>query len=878
MLRPFPLALRLLASRLSLLLVALVSISIPASYAQNSAVNFIAAEPVPLANACNNVFAGHFHSSASMDFMTTCTPTYPPSATPNNTAMLNQGNGTYTPVEDTAIDQLAVPVAAADLNGDGWTDLVVNESFSPTIGVQLSNGNGTFKAPVYYTPSQFAGNQNAQLAAVVTGDFNGDGKTDVAIIVTVPTTLNTGTSPNTLIIYLNEGAGVLKQTASYTLTASGASQYPPLLAAGNLNGDHETDLAVVYRTSSGTAVPYFATGAGTFKKGSSYSAGTSPEAAVIGNFTSSGYGDIAVTGSTGITMLLGDSSDTFTNAPFQAYPYPAQYGDGARVVAADFDMDGNLDLAMTAYNYVYVLWGNGNGAFSGTAAFSVPQGTVALLAADLRGNGEQDLATSEQNGSVNLLLNVGHNREFVAAANTYSGYAAGLVAADFNGDGKKDVAVVNTPPCTAPCSGKVTVFPGTGSTYFNPGKSYTIGMHGSAIAVGDVNGDGVLDLVVTNATPGDAADVSVLLGIKGGGFQSARNYTLGSLSNDAFLVDMNKDGKLDLVEDGGIALGKGDGTFGPLKPFPDGIVFGRPESYLFTTHLAVGDLNGDGVPDVAASYMPPDNPDFAQVWVLLNDGKGNLTGTQLNDSNGIVFEVTGVAIGKLQGGSINDIVLANNGADSNGVSYGDAVIFMGDGKGNFTESNDYGEITEGGGVGTVTVADFNHDGINDIGLTSLDEFVVLLGQKAGSSAYGGSSVFPITSGSSTNPQSNLAVADFNGDGWPDVVLSNTYGITRLYDVPVPTVSPDGLTWTASGVQKVTIKNSLSTSQAIQAAIVGTTESSFKISGNTCGSSLAAGATCTISVEYISGKTNIASDTLYVRSNSAFIAQISLFGY
>jgi hypothetical protein len=176
------------------------------------------------------------------------------------------------------------------------------------------------------------------------------------------------------------------------------------------------------------------------------------------------------------------------------------------------------------------------------------------------------------------------------------------------------------------------------------------------------------------------------------------------------------------------------------------------------------------------------------------------------------------------------------------------------------------------------VADFNHDGINDIGLTSLDEFVVLLGQKAGSSAYGGSSVFPITSGSSTNPQSNLAVADFNGDGWPDVVLSNTYGITRLYDVPVPTVSPDGLTWTASGVQKVTIKNSLSTSQAIQAAIVGTTESSFKISGNTCGSSLAAGATCTISVEYISGKTNIASDTLYVRSNSAFIAQISLFGY
>lgn len=70
------------------------------------------------------------------------------------------------------------------------------------------------------------------------------------------------------------------------------------------------------------------------------------------------------------------------------------------------------------------------------------------------------------------------------------------------------------------------------------------------------------------ASAGDDADVSILLGIKGGGFEPAHNLKLGSLSNQVFLVDMNHDGKLDLVEDGGVALGDGHGSFGNLTPFP----------------------------------------------------------------------------------------------------------------------------------------------------------------------------------------------------------------------------------------------------------------------------------------------------------------------
>ena len=89
-----------------------------------------------------------------------------------------------------------------------------------------------------------------------------------------------------------------------------------------------------------------------------------------------------------------------------------------------------------------------------------------------------------------------------------------------------------------------------------------------------------------------------------GSFQPATNYTLGSLSQDAFLADVNKDGKLDLIEDGGVALGKGDGTFGPLTAFPAGLGFGT------TNPFTVADFNGDGNPDVAFA----DSRSVGQLW------------------------------------------------------------------------------------------------------------------------------------------------------------------------------------------------------------------------------------------------------------------------
>ena len=182
---------------------------------------------------------------------------------------------------------------------------------------------------------------------------------------------------------------------------------------------------------------------------------------------------------------------------------------------------------------------------------------------------------------------------------------------------------------------------------------------------------------------------------------------MGSLSNDAILIDVNKDARLDLVEDGGVALGNGNGTFGALKPFPGGLAFGKPQPTAFAMHLAVGDLNGDGISDVAASWVPPGMSPFgSEVFVLLGDGKGDFTANQLDDTNLLVQEVSGIAIGTLVKGGHPSIVLANNTVNPSGGENVDAVIFTGDGKGNFQESAATAADLDTGSSGAVAILDF----------------------------------------------------------------------------------------------------------------------------------------------------------------------------
>jgi hypothetical protein len=856
------------------------------SDAQNSAISFTSSQPIPMAPrpfsyytpltygaVCNILFAGKFHASSKTDFAGTCADSF--SSNEFSTALLNQGNGTFTAIEDSAADSAsAFVVAAADMNGDGFTDLVLNKApggqTTSTIGVQISNGDGTFKTPTYYDPS---GHGGVSVIATVVGDFEDNSRMDVAVL-----TLNGANNVlnNFLTVFINDGSGKLTQSATYTLPSStGNSQLFPLLIAGDLNGDHKTDLAYIDTTRE-TITPFLSEGNGKFTKGGTYSAGSKPFSAVIGNFNDDGYGNIAVATYTGVKVLIGDGRGSFPTSRFTPYPVPITDSapntgilpPGQSILAADFDKDGKVDIALIAPNDVYIFWGAGNGSFSNSSAYSMPSTPVSLVVSSINNNGRLDLAVAGADGSISILYNLG-GRNFRATPNTHSPHATGIVAADFNGDGKKDIAVVDTPSCNAPCNGSVTVFPGEGS-YFGAGKTYAIGMHGSAIAAGDLNGDGILDLVVTNATLGDNANTSILLGIKSGGFQPAHNITLGLPSNDAFLVDVNGDGKLDLVEDGGIALGDGKGDFGNLIPFPDGIGSGIDPDALLDTLIAVADFNGDGHPDVVALVNPTRGQE--EAYVLVNDGKGQLTLNPLNGfdatfpNNGLL--ATSVSAGPVSGGSINDIVFGEFGGAKPG-----AYLFKNDGKGHFTPAKNITINNPGNfGLNAVVISDFNHDGYNDLGFSNGSQFFVATGP-----SFNAPTLFSAESG---GPYADLAVADFNNDGWPDVVFTNPYGVARLYNVPVPTVTPGSLNFSSAGTKKVSIKNTLKTSQSITAAIVlqGTTpagaRSPFRISSNTCGT-LAAGASCMITVEFSESTT--ATANLYVSANGQFIDAVAVSG-
>ncbi len=279
---------------------------------------------------------------------------------------------------------------------------------------------------------------------------------------------------------------------------------------------------------------------------------------------------------------------------------------------------------------------------------------------------------------------------------------SGIAVADFNGDGKPDLAVVNFGDWTA------WLLLGNGDGTFQAAKNIYFASGGGFpwyIAEGDFNGDGKADLVITNY--GDNS-VSVLLGNGDGTFQAPKTFPVGTHPGLVAVGDFNGDGKPDLavsnVDSGTVSvlLGNGDGTFLPALDFPVG-----PNPWYFT----VGDFNGDGILDLAVS-------DYG-------------------------------------------CSLDCNTSPSNTVT-----VLLGNGNGTFRPAP---SLTVGNGPAGVTVGDFNGDGKLDLAVANVNEntLSVLLGNGDGTFQAPHTFADP----GMTHPYF-VAVGDFNGDGKPDLVVTN----------------------------------------------------------------------------------------------------------
>jgi hypothetical protein len=370
------------------------------------------------------------------------------------------------------------------------------------------------------------------------------------------------------------------------------------------------------------------------------------------------------------------------------------------------------------------------------------------------------------------------------------GDAASVAVADANGDGKPDLLVANANGCYADgeiCPyGSVSVLLGNGDGTFQNAVTYDSGGYDAeSVAVADVNGDGVPDLIVANECGASefcyAGAVGILLGNGDGTFQTAVSYLSGGYAAVSVAVaDVNGDGKLDLLavnSEGsvGVLLGNGNGTFQSAITYGTG-GYGAGS-------VSIADVNGDGHLDlVVANLCLNEDPNGAcnglgEVGLLLGNGDGTFQSPTIF-SSGAYFAFS-VAIADVNGDGHLDLVVANAcSMDPQGVgcaTSGQVSVLLGNGNGTFGSAVTYNS----GGIFATSdaVADVNGDGKPDIivsnecsvpqiACTNTGTVSVLLGNGDGTFQSG------VTYSSGGFEALGIDAYDVNGDGRPDILVAN----------------------------------------------------------------------------------------------------------
>ena len=338
---------------------------------------------------------------------------------------------------------------------------------------------------------------------------------------------------------------------------------------------------------------------------------------------------------------------TVSKVPTGTTPYDVE--------TADFNGDGIPDL-VTANNIsqdLNIMLGNGDGTFTVTRSPHVLYGLCCVAVADFNGDGIPDLAVAS-GGENDTDILLGNGDGTFTRKTTLRLAAASLEVGDFNGDGIPDLAMVNPGACCGVYQGTVSILIGNGDGTFQNSTSVSVGVDPSAVAVGDFNGDGILDLAVTNnrvsSQTSVAGTVMVLLGNGDGTFLQKSVAEVGIAPVSVATGDFNGDGILDLAtaDDGNypatgtvtILKGKGDGTF---------TISSQPAVGRSPRSLRVADFNGDGLPDLALA-----NAYDNSVIVLLGKTDGTFEKQYISQ---VGSYPTSIAVGDFNGDGATDLAV-----------------------------------------------------------------------------------------------------------------------------------------------------------------------------------------------------------------------------
>ena len=387
--------------------------------------------------------------------------------------------------------------------------------------------------------------------------------------------------------------------------------------------------------------------------------------------------------------------------------------------------------------------------------------TTAVATGDLNGDGKLDVVNLDSDLYLNASLGNGDGT-FQLPVSLYV-YALGSISSseaiavgDFNGDHILDVAVWGA---GFPNSNHaVQIFLGNGNGTFTEGKTYAAPNSNNfnagpqTIVAADVNGDGKLDLISLTYENG----VFVFLGNGDGTFKAPVNYATARTSGCCAALavgDLNADGKADLAiaENDGVTilLNAGSGTFGTATYYASGVAGSSPGD-----GIAIGDVNGDKKPDVVIT-----NENFGAI-IFTNKGAGVFAESGTIDG-AFMGSTDNLALADLNNDKKLDIVLED--------MFGNVYTYFGNGKGKFTTGPAYSLAVYGSGNNLVAVGDFNGDGALDLLDTSNNTTnSVSLGRGDGS--FQTAQLYPFAV---EGQYQNIAVADFNGDGIPDVVAQGS---------------------------------------------------------------------------------------------------------
>src|SRR5437867_1595386 len=371
-----------------------------------------------------------------------------------------------------------------------------------------------------------------------------------------------------------------------------------------------------------------------------YPVGANASSVVVGDFNGDGVPDFATAnyGANPVSVLLGNGDGTFQPArTFATAGFNPEFA-----ALGDVNGDGRQDLAVahsgSTPSTVSVLRGNGDGTFQAARVFATGEGSLSVAVGDFNGDGRPDLvAANYYSNDVSVLLGNGDGTFQPAQSFPTAGMNPVTVAVgDFNGDGRPDLAVTNGANTTSGAvPGNLAVLLGNGDGTFQAARTIDVGITPAFVAVRDVNGDGRPDLAVANFR---SNDVSVLLGNGDGTFQAPRNFDTGTGPLSMAVGDVNSDGQADLAVDNfdfnirgpntvSVLLGNGDGTFREPVSFGAGV---NP------TSVAIGDLNGDGRPDLVVTNFNSDNVSVLINNTAVSSSTFTLTVTKAGNGSGTV--------------------------------------------------------------------------------------------------------------------------------------------------------------------------------------------------------------------------------------------------